>query len=154
MTVGAADCDDQLIGYSSEGPAALDEFKPDFCGVSNYAGYFNSDTGTSAACGVVAGVVALLKQAQPSLTQEVAKRLLKSTSKGMGVAGWDRHSGSGIIQAKAAYDNLKEQHSHHWGDFGRIAQLEDENRCLRGMYLEMALERQMLKKPRRNGRQL
>ena len=104
MTVGAANTKGQYIGYSSQGPAALDPNKPDFCSISHFTGYFRSDSGTSAACPIAAGVVALLKQCKPSLTQEAAKAALKGTAKNIGPAGWDKHSGSGIIQAKAAYN--------------------------------------------------
>lgn len=107
ITVGAANTKGEWIGYSSQGPAALDEQKPDFCSISHFRGYFSSDTGTSAATPIAAGVIALLKQAVPALTQERAKEVLKQTAKNVGSAGWDQHSGSGIIQAKAAYDLLK-----------------------------------------------
>ncbi len=140
ITVGAVNKDEQLIGYSSQGPAALDEYKPDFCGISHFAGYFCSDSGTSAACAVAAGVVALLKQARPTLTQEAAKRLLKSTAKDIGPPGWDRHSGSGIIQAKAAYDKLVGHRSLNRADLARLEQLEVENRYLKELFVEMAIE--------------
>jgi serine protease AprX len=143
ITVGAVNKDEQLIGYSSQGPAALDEHKPDFCGISHFAGYFCSDSGTSAACAVTAGVVALLKQVRPTLTQESAKRLLKSTAKDIGPPGWDRHSGSGIIQAKAAYDKLVAHRPLSRVDSARLERLEVENRCLRDLFIELALERQM-----------
>lgn len=107
MTVGAANIQEQLIGYSSQGPACLDPHKPDFCGISHFKGYFAVDTGTSAACPIVAGVVALLKQAKSGLTQDAAKQALKRTAKNLGTAGWDRASGSGIIQAKRAYDLIR-----------------------------------------------
>ncbi|GEM_PF-619690 len=104
MTVGAANIRGRLIGYSSQGPASLDPHKPDFCSISHFTGYFPCDTGTSAACPVAAGVVALLKQCNPSLSPQRAKNVLKQTAKNIGPHGWDQHSGSGIIQAKAAYD--------------------------------------------------
>jgi hypothetical protein len=107
MTVGAVNKDEQLAGYSSQGPAALAVEKPDFCSITHFQGYFASDTGTSAATPVAAGVVALLKQAVPSLNQEQAKLALRSTAKDIGPAGWDAHSGAGIIRARAAYDLLK-----------------------------------------------
>ncbi len=107
MTVGAANIKDQLIGYSSQGPAALDAHKPDFCSISHFKGYFAVDNGTSAACPIAAGVVALLKAAKPTLSQSEAKECLKKTAKNLGTAGWDQHSGSGIIQAKAAFDCVK-----------------------------------------------
>ena len=61
ITVGAANTEEQYVGYSSQGPAGLDEHKPDFCSITHFQGYFGSDTGTSAATPVAAGVVALLK---------------------------------------------------------------------------------------------
>jgi subtilisin family serine protease len=106
ITVGAANIQGRLVGYSSQGPAALDSYKPDFCSISHFTGYFECDTGTSAACPVAAGVVALLKQCKPSLTQDTAKKALKNTATNIGPHGWDQHSGSGIIQAKKAYDEL------------------------------------------------
>lgn len=106
MTVGAVNKNEQWIGYSSQGPAALDKNKPDFCSISHFKGYFSSDTGTSAACPIAAGVVALLKQAKPSLTQDQVKNALKSTAKDIGPAGFDKHSGAGIINAKAALGKL------------------------------------------------
>lgn len=110
ITVGAANIEENFIGYSSQGPAALDDDKPDFCSISHFEGYFSSDSGTSAACPIAAGVVALLKQVQKTkgidLTQNAAKAALKETAKDIGSSGYDRNAGSGIIQAKAAYDLL------------------------------------------------
>ncbi|GJL73832.1 MAG: hypothetical protein NMNS01_30310 [Nitrosomonas sp.] len=103
MTVGAANLKEQWIGYSSQGPAALDARKPDFCAISHFKGYFSSDSGTSAACPVAAGVLALLKQVNPSLTQSQAKEALSSSCKNIGSVGWDKHSGHGIIRANVAY---------------------------------------------------
>ncbi|HEX8654624.1 MAG TPA: S8 family serine peptidase [Allosphingosinicella sp.] len=108
ITVGAVNRLEQFIGYSSRGPAALDPNKPDFCSVSHFTGYFNSDSGTSAATPITAGVVALLKQAKPSLTQDQVKAALKSTAKDIGPAGFDQHSGAGIINAKRAYDRVRQ----------------------------------------------
>lgn len=104
MTVGAVNRLEQFIGYSSQGPGALDPNKPDFCGISHFVGYNPSDSGTSAATPIIAGVCALLKQANASLTQDQIKDCLKATAKDIGPAGFDQHSGSGIVQAKAAYD--------------------------------------------------
>jgi len=110
MTVGAANTNGELIGYSSQGPAALDPNKPDFCAISHFSGgYFAVDTGTSAACPVAAGVVALLKQAFPNLSHDQAKRALSQTARQMGgTQGWSADSGHGIINARAAYDYIKQ----------------------------------------------
>jgi subtilisin family serine protease len=113
ITVGAVNINEKFVGYSSQGPAALDPDKPDFCSVTHFAGYFPtlnpaspSDGGTSAATPIAAGVVALMKQAKPSATQAQIKAAMKSTAKDIGPGGFDRHSGSGILRAKAAFDNL------------------------------------------------
>ena len=45
MTVGAVNSHEEYIGYSSQGPAALDKQKPDFCSISHFEGYFQSDSG-------------------------------------------------------------------------------------------------------------
>jgi serine protease AprX len=143
MTVGAVNRDEHWIGYSSQGPAALDDYKPDFCGISHFMGYHECDTGTSTACAVTAGVLALLKQARPTLTQEAAKRLLKKTAKEIGPPGWNRHSGAGIIQAKAAYDELVGRAVARRLDVARFEQLELENHYLRELFVELALERRI-----------
>jgi len=104
MTVGAVNKNEQFVGYSSQGPAALDPHKPDFCSITHFQGYFASDSGTSAATPIAAGVVALYKHANPGATQIQVKQALIDTAKDIGPAGWDQHSGAGIIRAKAAFD--------------------------------------------------
>jgi len=106
MTVGAVNINEQFIGYSSRGPAALDPNKPDFCSISHFQGYFGSDSGTSAATPIAAGVVALLKQSNPSISQEQLKIALRGTARDIGPAGWDQHTGAGILRGAAAYNSL------------------------------------------------
>jgi serine protease AprX len=104
MTVGAVNLHEQLAGYSSQGPGALSASKPDFCSITHFRGYFGSDSGTSAATPVTAGIVALMKQARPALTHAEAKDALIRTAKDIGPAGWDQHSGQGIIRGRAALE--------------------------------------------------
>jgi serine protease AprX len=121
ITVGAVNKDEQFVGYSSQGPAALDVHKPDFCSLTHFQGYFSSDTGTSAATPIAAGVIALLKQSSGSLTQDEVKDLIRGTAKDIGPPGWDQHSGAGILQAKAAWDRLvRPDQWHGWEDLGGI----------------------------------
>jgi serine protease AprX len=121
MTVGAVNKDEQFVGYSSQGPAALDPNKPDFCSITHFKGYFGCDNGTSAATPIAAGVVALLKQAKPSVTQDEVKNALKSTAKNIGEPGFDQHSGAGIIQAKLAFDMLvPATELPHWSDWENL----------------------------------
>lgn len=107
MTVGAVNKNEEFVGYSSQGPGALDPNKPDFCSVTHFSGYFTSDSGTSAATPILAGAVALLKQGKPAATQDTIKAALKATAKDIGPAGFDQHSGSGIVRIKAAFDRLR-----------------------------------------------
>jgi serine protease AprX len=109
MTVGAVNKDEQFVGYSSQGPAALDPNKPDFCSVTHFRGYFGSDNGTSAACPIAAGVAALFTQAKPGITQEEMKNLFKQTAKNIGEPGFDQNTGAGILQPKTAFDKLNLQ---------------------------------------------
>lgn len=106
MTVGAVNKNEQFVGYSSQGPASLDPHKPDFCSITHFTGYFNSDSGTSAATPIAAGLCALLKQAKPTATHNSIKAALIATAKDIGPVGWDQHSGAGIIGGKRAYDRL------------------------------------------------
>lgn len=112
ITVGAVNINEQFVGYSSQGPAALDPQKPDFVSVTHFTGYFNSDSGTSAATPIAAGVVALLKQANSGFTQEQIKQLLKNTAKDLGPAGWDQHTGAGVIRPKVAFDTVQRWHAN------------------------------------------
>lgn len=107
MTVGAVNKNEEFIGYSSQGPAALDPKKPDFCGISHFTGFFNSDSGTSAACPVVAGVAALMKQRRSNATHDQIKKCLQDTAKDIGPIGWDPHAGHGIVQGKKAFDCIR-----------------------------------------------
>ncbi len=106
ITVGAVNRNEQFVGYSSQGPGALDANKPDFCSITHFTGFFNSDSGTSAATPIAAGVAALRKQASPGLTQDQLKATLRNTAKDIGPAGWDQHSGAGIIRPRIAFDTV------------------------------------------------
>ncbi len=107
MTVGAANTEGQFIGYSSQGPAALDAFKPDFLSISHFTGYFNSDSGTSAATPIAAGVAALFKQRNSRASQFDIKAALKLTARDIGPSGWDQHAGAGIINAWEAFNHAR-----------------------------------------------
>ena len=108
MTVGAVNINEQYLGYSSQGPASLDNNKPDFCSISNFKGYTDCDSGTSVACPIAAGIVALLKQVKLDYNQEKIKDAIIKTAKCIGSSGWNQYSGYGIIQAKSAFDYLKQ----------------------------------------------
>lgn len=106
MTVGAVNLHERFVGYSSRGPAALSPRKPDFCSITHFRGYFDSDSGTSAATPILAGVCALLRQAKPSATTATIKAALIATCKDIGAPGFDIHSGHGIVRPLQAHDRM------------------------------------------------
>jgi len=108
ITVGAGTINDAWIGYTSQGPAALDAKKPDVCAPSHYTGFTRNDNGTSAACPTLAGVLGLLRQANQGLRQDAAKDLLQRTARGLCQPDWDPNSGYGMIQAYDAYLAIKD----------------------------------------------
>jgi serine protease AprX len=116
MSVGAATLSGDWCGYTSQGPAALpphDPDKPDFCSISQFEGFFPNesdlrpfDGGTSAANAVAAGVVALLKQVRPDLTQEDCRQLLRETARPIRTPAAHAGAGAGIINALRAFRSL------------------------------------------------
>lgn len=110
MCVGAVKLNNRRLRYSSQGPAALHASKPDFCGYSSFKGYFRTDSGTSAACPVVAGAVAVLLSYDPALTQPQLKDLLQRTAKDVQGYGFDHDTGHGVVRLDAAYYDLEPGH--------------------------------------------
>ncbi|PGT62900.1 S8 family peptidase [Bacillus thuringiensis] len=118
ITVGAADLEENVANYSSQGPAALDPHKPDFCAPVHFKGYHPLiEAGTSAACPIVSGVAALCKQANPALSQKQMKQGIIETAKDLGTRGWDTYTGAGMIQAKKAFDKLTDWRNNKMKNF-------------------------------------
>ena len=98
--------------FSSRGPTADGRIKPDVCApgesiTSVRAGSGNGYTtlsGTSMATPFVAGVVALMLDANPSLTPATIKSDLMSTAQDWRSSGTDTETGAGRLQA---YDAIK-----------------------------------------------
>ena len=110
LTVGAVRSDGLWIGSSSQGPgpsrlrpadAAINE-KPDLCAPSwfqerDYPSV--SNTGTSAACGLAAGVVALKRSQNPATRpQEIFADLRAKAMQTSGQADWSARYGAGVMQ--------------------------------------------------------
>jgi len=106
ITVGAVTINGDVLGYSSEGPGGLASQKPDVAGFSHFvgSGVFPVDSGTSAACPVVAGVVAAFRS-KPSikpLAPAQLKAVLMKSARDVGAPGWDPQTGWGVVDAGAA----------------------------------------------------
>jgi hypothetical protein len=120
LTVGAVRADGMWLGYSSQGPGqpALGANKPDLCATSQFgedADAFSINTGTSAACGLAAGVVAALRSQWNStrVPPGKLKQILNQTARKPHGVGWNNslghRFGNGVLDARAAYDELKSQ---------------------------------------------
>jgi subtilisin family serine protease len=93
------------VGYSSQGPGRLSAQKPDVAGYTHFAGsgVYPEDSGTSAACPVVAGVVAAVRTAHPAteLAPSQLRALLARTARDVGGHGFDFDTGWGIVEPVA-----------------------------------------------------
>ncbi len=93
------------VGYSSTGPGRLTNDKPDIAGFTHFrgSGVYPADGGTSAACPVVAGVVAAVRTLLPTVpgagdgSPAGVRNLLKKTALEAGNIGFDYAYGWGIV---------------------------------------------------------
>lgn len=119
--VGAVDSTDVIASFSSRGPVTWNNppyvgtwTKPDISapGVQIYSSIpggtwqWHGDgfdwSGTSMATPHITGVVALMRQANPSLTVDQIKQLLSQTALDLGASGMDNDYGWGRVNAFAA----------------------------------------------------
>jgi hypothetical protein len=118
LTAGAVRTDTMWIGYSSQGHGqlGLGRYKPDLCAPSQFRekDAFATNTGTSAACALATGIVAALRSkwyavgpTRPPLSPADLKQLLIYTARKTEGPSWNVRLGHGILDAKAAYDELK-----------------------------------------------
>jgi hypothetical protein len=111
ITVGAIDDNKNIAGFSSRGPTKDDRIKPEVsavgvdvissvpkggCVLCDSSGWMSLQ-GTSMAAPHVAGVVALIKQANSSLNTDEIRQLLMNTAEDRGEEGPDNTYGWGIV---------------------------------------------------------
>jgi len=108
LGVGAIEPDKVVAGFSSRGPSIWGDYKPEIVapGVNIRSsfpggGYYEAN-GTSQAAPHVAGLAALLLQADPSLTPDQLEDILKSTAEPLGAVVPNNNSGWGLVNAYAA----------------------------------------------------
>ncbi|NIO27853.1 MAG: S8 family serine peptidase [Candidatus Latescibacteria bacterium] len=115
FSVGAVDCENYgwpypIAYFSSRGPSDCDgsTIKPEVSapGVSVYSSYPGGSyvrmSGTSMAGPHVAGVVALMREANPNADVQTIKEILMNTARDLGTTGEDNTYGWGIIDAYEA----------------------------------------------------
>ncbi|MCK4763891.1 MAG: peptidase S8 [Candidatus Aminicenantes bacterium] len=117
VSVSATNYLDELAGYSNYG-STIDICAPGGDGDDNNGdGYMDGVlqntflrrtegyyfyTGTSMASPHVAGVAALVKAVNSSLTNTQIRSILEGTAEDLGASGWDQYFGHGIVDALAA----------------------------------------------------
>lgn len=106
ITVGAVDSNNQRASFSNYGPE-MDVVAPGVNIISSYKGNANSYTamsGTSMATPFVAGVTALVRAANPSLTSAQVTQIIDQAATDLGTAGFDNYYGYGLVDANKAVD--------------------------------------------------
>jgi uncharacterized repeat protein (TIGR01451 family) len=108
LAVGAVDQDRYTALFSSRGPSLWNEIKPevsapgvDILSTFPGSGYATAD-GTSMAAPHVAGIAALLLQANPSLTPDEIEEIIKTTADPLGTLHPNNDTGWGSVNAFAA----------------------------------------------------
>lgn len=109
LSVAGVDTSRARVGYSSIGPGRLTANKPDISGYTHFrgSGVYAADGGTSAACPVVAGVVAALRSirafdaADPATRPAAIRTLMTSTASDLGASGYDLAHGFGVVDGGA-----------------------------------------------------
>jgi len=108
LSIGATDSQDKVARFSSRGPVQYNNetyIKPDVSapGVDVYSakpgGGFQNMSGTSMATPHVAGVVALMLQADPEIDHDRVAEILEETALELGAPGKDGAYGSGRVNA-------------------------------------------------------
>ncbi len=102
ISVSATDSSDTITSWSSYGPY-VDVAAPG-AGIwtTTNGGGYSAVSGTSFSSPLTAGVLALMKSANPALSNTVLESILESTAVDLGTPGYDQYYGYGRINAAAA----------------------------------------------------
>jgi subtilisin family serine protease len=113
LSVAGIDTRRKRVGYSSQGPGRLAPQKPDLAAYTHFKGSEvfapDPDGGTSAACPVLAGLVAAVrtKYSATRLPPAGLRALLFKTARDLGGVGFDYDHGWGTVDSTALIAALK-----------------------------------------------
>ncbi|MCA9771652.1 MAG: S8 family serine peptidase [Myxococcales bacterium] len=110
VSVGATNSSRNIASYSGRGPnPCTGDIGPEIVAMgsgtrstNNSGGYSSGLNGTSFSTPTVTGIVGLLVEANPDITPEEVRQLLKDTAVDLGDAGPDNKYGWGFVDAYAA----------------------------------------------------
>ena len=112
FAVGAVDDQNEILDFSGRGPSACGgsfSTKPEIVAPgflmtsrSRFNATIGTFTGTSFSTPVIAGVAALMRAKDPTITPEEAKTILIETAMELGPGGDDNTFGHGLVDAEAA----------------------------------------------------
>jgi subtilisin family serine protease len=112
ICVAGIDTMQRRVGYSSQGPGRLEARTPSLCGYTHFAGsaVFAVDGGTSAACPVIAGLVAAIRSrySTRALSPMQLRSLLAKCADDLGGKGFDFDHGWGVPNTSALLAKLPE----------------------------------------------
>jgi serine protease AprX len=134
-----------LTPWSSRGPTVSGLAKPDITAPGHTVmaassnggrslpltatpGGYHSWSGTSMSSPFIAGVAALMLEANPSLTNRDIKTVLATTALDLGYEGWDGDWGNGLVNPYSAIAQVKgvpgkdifPTHAHYEGGYGAV----------------------------------
>ncbi len=111
LCVAGVDIAKRRVGYSTRGPGLLTAEKPDIAGFTHFhgSGWLAADSGTSAACPVVAGLLAACRSRLPLSDDWRPARmrsLLRDTADPLDEAGFNPETGYGIASGTRLLDAI------------------------------------------------
>jgi len=106
IAVGATSENDQLAYFSSYGPEQELVAPGVDINTTKLGNDYGTSSGTSLAAPQVAGVAALLKSYNHSLTNVEIRNKLRNDAKDLGAAGWDEEFGYGLVQINLTSSNF------------------------------------------------
>ncbi len=112
IAVGSVN-DDKIISiFSSRGPGENGVIKPDICAPGEDitcavpGGEWTEADGTSFACPIVAGIIAMILQLNPELSPDEVQSLLQENAEDGGLPGPDNTYGYGIVDTISVLQNI------------------------------------------------